>query len=117
MRLVIKKTDNEIGFFNLDKKNIFKDYMNYGITVDIAGMIISCINIIIELCVFLKINMMCEEINPSNIIENNQIDKKNINENNQINDNKISNDFNEDNFNPNNPYNTKEVNIKINESN
>ena len=86
--------------------------MKFSIKVDILGMIISCLNIIIELCVFLKINMMCEEINPSNIIENNQIDKKNINENNQINDNKISNDFNEDNFNPNNPYNTKEVNIK-----
>lgn len=117
MRLIIKKTDNEIGFFNLDKKNIFKKYLNIDITVDITGMIISCINIIIELRVFCKINNMYKtEINPSNIIENNQTDKKNINENNQKNDNKISNDFNENNFNPNNPYNTKEVNIKINES-
>ena len=41
--------------------------MNYGITVDIIGMIISCINIIIELCIFLKINNMYKtEINPSN---------------------------------------------------
>ncbi len=112
MRYVIKKTDNEIGFFNLDKKNIFKKYMNYGITVDITGIIISCINIIIELCIFLKINNMYKtEINPSNIV-NNQTDKKDINENNQKNDNKISNDFNENNFNPNNPYNTKEVSIK-----
>ena len=89
--------------------------MNYGVTVDTIGMIISYINIIIELCIFLKINNMYKtEINPSNIIENNQTDKKNINENNQKNENKISNDFNENNFNPNNPYNTKEVNIKIN---
>ena len=41
--------------------------MNYGVTVDTIGMIISYINIIIELCIFLKINNMYKtEINPSN---------------------------------------------------